>query len=91
VCVLSALAQEQNKDELNKALLRLAQEVNKGVEHHARIGAVIVSSEPWTIDNGMLTPTLKIRREQVDQKFGERAQLLARQAAEQGEVLIEWM
>jgi long-chain acyl-CoA synthetase len=60
------------------------------VEKHARIGAVIVSTEPWSIENGVLTPTMKIRREKIEDRFGERAQELARQSAEQGEILIEW-
>ena len=52
---------------------------------------MIVASEPWTIDNGMLTPTLKIRREQVEQAFGEQAQQLAQDAAVKGEVLLAWL
>jgi long-chain acyl-CoA synthetase len=65
--------------------------VNSDVDKHARIGAVIVSRDPWTIDNAMLTPTLKIRREQIEGRFGERAQELARDAAVQGELLLEWI
>ncbi len=65
--------------------------VNAEVDKHARVGAVIVGTEPWTIDNGVLTPTLKIRRERVEEQFGERARELARQAAEKGEILVEWV
>jgi long-chain acyl-CoA synthetase len=64
--------------------------VNDGLEKHARIGAVILTREPWTIENEVLTPTLKIKRDKVEQKFGEIAEPLARSAAQQGELLIHW-
>jgi long-chain acyl-CoA synthetase len=54
------------------------------------IGAIIITSEPWTIENGVLTPTLKIRRDEVEARFGEKAQVMARESAEQRTVLIEW-
>jgi long-chain acyl-CoA synthetase len=90
VCVPSALAQQEDPEQLVAALQEHARVVNETADKHARIGAVIISTEAWSIDNGMLTPTLKIRREQIEQRFGERAQQLARAAAEQGELLIEW-
>ncbi len=89
-CVLSALAQEMPREKVETVLRERVAAVNAETDKHARIGAVIVSTEPWTIDNKVLTPTMKIRREKIEEHFGERAQELARQAAEQGEILIEW-
>ncbi len=91
VCVLNGLAQQAEKDTVESELRDLAARVNEAVDKHARLGAVIISTEPWTIENSMLTPTLKIRREQVEERFGERARDLARMAAEQGELLAEWL
>jgi long-chain acyl-CoA synthetase len=90
VCVLSALAQQADRAQVAEDLRQVAETVNKGVDKHARIGAVIISTEPWTIDNSMLTPTLKIRREKVEGKYGERAQEIAQEAAVKGELLMEW-
>jgi long-chain acyl-CoA synthetase len=90
-CVLSSAAQERSREEVEANLLERVQAVNDDVDKHARIGAVMVSTEPWTIENGILTPTLKIRREKIEERFGERAQELARQAAEQGNILLEWV
>lgn len=89
-CVLSALAQQNAREEIEAALHERVAAVNNEVEKHERIGAVIVSTEPWTIENGVLTPTLKIRREQIEERFGERAAELAREAAERGAILLEW-
>jgi len=88
--VLSAIAVEQPKEEIEAALLERVKAVNSQVDHHARIGAVIISTEPWSIKNRVLTPTMKIRRERVEELFGDKAQELAREAAEKGEILLHW-
>lgn len=89
-CVLSALAQQQPRESIEAVLRERVDAVNAASEKHARIGAVVVSTEAWSIDNGILTPTMKIRRDRVEELFGDRAAELARQSAEQGTVLLEW-
>ena len=64
--------------------------INSQIEKHARIGAVIFSETPWTIENEILTPTMKIRREQIEMQFGEDAERLAREGAEAGSILMHW-
>ena len=41
-------------------------EVNQKVEHHERLAFVVISTSDWTIANGMLTPTMKIRRSAIE-------------------------
>ena len=38
---------------------------------YAQVRRVTLSLEPWTIDNGLLTPTLKLKRAKVMEKFNE--------------------
>ncbi len=90
VCVLSAIAQELAQEQVERDLMQVVARLNDEVEKHARVGALIISAEPWSIENAMLTPTMKIRREQVEKAFGEKAQELARSGAEQGKVLVHW-
>ncbi len=90
VCVLSEEARRQDRSRLEADLRARAEALNDSVEKHARIGAVLVASESWTIDDGTLTPTLKLRRPKIESRYGERAESLARSAAEQGGVLISW-
>ena len=89
VCVLTEAAANGNGADVEADLLSKVDEINESVYDHARIGAVIVTKEPWTIENGILTPTLKVRRDEVDAKFGEQAETLARKAAERHETLID--
>lgn len=90
-CVLSALAQQQDPDVVARALTEKVESINKTIEKHARIGALMISREAWTIENAMLTPTLKIRREEIEKHFGDRARELATLGAERGQLQVEWV
>ena len=90
VCVLNESGQRSDRAEVERTLRAKAEAINASVEKHARLGALILCSEAWTIENEVLTPTLKIRRERVEARFGERAEPLARASAEQSTLLIEW-
>ena len=41
----------------------------KGLPGYADVRRATVTFEPWTIENGMLTPTMKLKRAQVMEKF----------------------
>jgi long-chain acyl-CoA synthetase len=71
-------------------VLATIREINAEIEKHARIGAVILTRETWSIENEVLTPTLKIRREKVEERFAELAEQLARRAAEESALLLHW-
>ena len=90
VAVLTDEAQTRDAKEVEAALYETVLAINESIEKHARIGALIISHEPWSIDNEILTPTLKIRRDKVEEQFGELAEQLARSSAEQRQVLVHW-
>ncbi len=52
--------------EVERGLARLLAEVNRRLADHERLRMLVVASDPPTIDNGMLTPTLKIRRARLE-------------------------
>jgi long-chain acyl-CoA synthetase len=91
VAVLTAEAQNSPEQEIEDSILSTIREINQDIEKHARIGAVIVSREPWSIENEVLTPTMKIRRDKVEERFAELAEQLARRSAEQRELLLHWL
>ena len=49
-------------------LERIGQQI-KEFPGYARIYRVALAQEPWTVDNGMLTPTLKLRRGLVLEQY----------------------
>ena len=90
IAVPTEEAQGAPEEEVADSILGTIREINEEIESHARIGAVIISREPWSIENEVLTPTMKIRREKVEERFAELAEKLARSAAEQRELLLHW-
>lgn len=64
---LTLVAVAKESDE--KALVKRANERLKAFPRYVRVRRAIVAPEPWTVENGLLTPTLKIRREQVLKRF----------------------
>jgi long-chain acyl-CoA synthetase len=90
VIVPSGLALRRDRETVETAIREHVSAVNSEVDRHARIGAVIFAAEPWTIENEFMTPTMKLRREIIEARYGHRAAELAREGAEQRKLLIEW-
>jgi len=44
--------------------------VNAQHEHHEHLRFLVLDPTPWTADNGLLTPTLKVRRSLLETRFG---------------------
>ena len=55
---------------IEAALVAELAEVNAQHEHHERLQFLMIDSVPWSPDNGLLTPTLKVRRSVLEQRFG---------------------
>ncbi|NVJ66569.1 MAG: AMP-binding protein [Gammaproteobacteria bacterium] len=45
------------------------QKLNGGLEKHERISHILLVDDEWNPDNGLITPTLKIRRPQLEEKY----------------------
>jgi long-chain acyl-CoA synthetase len=45
---------------------RLLEDVNRELAPHERLRMIVVANEPWSIENGLLTPTMKIRRNRIE-------------------------
>ncbi len=52
--------------EVERELGQLLTDVNGQLAAHERLRMIVVAREPWTIDNGCLTPTMKIRRGTIE-------------------------
>ncbi|ENM5767494.1 AMP-binding protein [Vibrio mimicus] len=48
--------------------------INNELESHEQIKGVLMIKEPWSIDNGILTPTLKIKRHVLERKYHDTGQ-----------------
>ncbi len=69
--VLSELGKALSKEEVNKSLEATLKELNPTLINYERIQKIIISKEPWTVENNLLTPTLKIKRNVVEEVYGK--------------------
>jgi len=63
---LSASAKTKSKDDLVRSLTASVEEVNPTVEHYEHIKKVVIMKNDWTINNGLMTPTMKVKRNEVE-------------------------
>ena len=60
------LADAATRARVEAALDQLLRDVNASLAAHERLHRLVVTPEPWSIDNGCLTPTLKIKRSRIE-------------------------
>ena len=47
-------------------MTQLLKEVNADLAGHEKLQLIVIAQQPWTIENGFLTPTMKIRRGRIE-------------------------
>ena len=58
------------KARTEEELERLLKEVNQQLANYEQLKMIVVLAEPWTIENGCLTPTMKVRRSRIEAAVG---------------------
>ncbi len=64
---LTLVTVTREKDE--RKLVRRANELLKAFPKWVRVRRVITESQPWTVEDGVLTPTLKVKRREILAKY----------------------
>lgn len=57
------------REALETALKQEMDRVNNHLDQHEQLRFIVVCQQPWTADNGLLTPTLKVRRTALEERF----------------------
>jgi long-chain acyl-CoA synthetase len=63
---LSATGKTKSKEEIVECLSGALESVNPTLEKYERLEKVIIMQNDWTIENGLITPTLKVKRNEVE-------------------------
>jgi long-subunit acyl-CoA synthetase (AMP-forming) len=50
----------------------LLKDVNAQLVGHEKLHMLVVAKEPWSIENGCLTPTMKIKRSRIEGAVADR-------------------
>lgn len=54
------------RSHVQEKMKRLLEDVNRELPAHQRLKMIVIANEPWSIENGFLTPTMKIRRNRIE-------------------------
>ena len=63
---------------LRKALVPVVDRVNQTLSNIEKVRRFICADAPFSIDNGQMTPTMKVRRHKLNEAYGERLASLYR-------------
>ena len=63
---LSELGKAKSRELLSKSLLETVSKVNPMLEKHEMIEKIVIMKEEWSVDNGLTTPSLKIKRNAIE-------------------------
>ncbi|GAB2995936.1 AMP-binding protein [Psychrosphaera aestuarii] len=73
---LSEGAMAMPRAQVERSLKETLTSVNAHLESHEKVGAIVVVEEQWTPENDILTPTLKIKRHVLHEKYASRVEEL---------------
>ena len=62
------LGDPATKASVESDLAQLLKNVNAGLSGYEQLQMLVVAREPWSIENGCLTPTMKIKRSRIEAK-----------------------
>ncbi len=59
------------RSELEASLATHLDEVNAKLDPHEQLDCLVVMTEPWTVDNDLITPTFKVKRNRIEDLFAK--------------------
>jgi long-chain acyl-CoA synthetase len=66
---LSETGMKKDKQLLSKELEQLCTEINASLEVYEKLEKIVVMKENWTVANKLLTPTLKVKRNEIEKIY----------------------
>jgi long-subunit acyl-CoA synthetase (AMP-forming) len=80
LCTLAETA-STDKCRVEEDLVDLAEAINSQLESHERMAGIVICETPWSVESGVLTHTLKVKRDSVADKYQDAIASLASAAA----------
>ena len=68
---LSDIGNRKSKEEIKDSLYLTLEKANKQLDNYKKVSTFVVVKEPFSVENGMLTPTLKTKRNVVNEKYSK--------------------
>jgi long-chain acyl-CoA synthetase len=71
VANLSELARKQSREAIEARMEEALDAINAELSKHERIAQVFIANDEWTIDNALLTPTMKLKRRAIEDRYAD--------------------
>ena len=69
--ILSEKGKKRKAEAITDDLKITLKNINSTLDGHEKLDKVIVLQEDWTIENNLLTPSFKIKRNEIEKKYTE--------------------
>jgi len=75
IVMLNAEAAQKAKSSGDRAALESSlsahlDAVNAGLDPHEQLDCLVVVTTPWSVENGFITPTFKVKRNRIEEVYG---------------------
>ena len=57
------------RSELETSLAGHLQTINETLDPHEQLDCIVVTTEAWTVENDLITPTFKVKRNKIEDRF----------------------
>ncbi|MDO9092348.1 MAG: AMP-binding protein [Rubrivivax sp.] len=61
----------EGKAELEASLTEHIKTINETLDPHEQLDCLVVTAEAWTVDNDLITPTFKVKRNRIEDLFAK--------------------
>jgi long-chain acyl-CoA synthetase len=58
------------RQEIETSLSQHLSTINDKLDPHEQLDCIVVVTEPWSVDNGFITPTFKVKRNRIEEVYG---------------------
>ena len=65
------LSKGSEKEHFTKELEALLTRVNHELDPHERMTTLVVCKDAWTVENNLITPTLKLKRNEIEKRYAD--------------------
>ena len=73
--ILSVIGKSKPRDVLTEEMKTLYDKLNSSLDVYDRLSKIVIINNKWDVEQGLLTPTLKVKRKEVEKRYGSFFQL----------------
>ncbi len=71
VVTLNELVLNTPKEQLSKDITDFLKQINATLLNHEKVSGVVISNTDWSPDTGLVTPTLKVKRNKLEERYSQ--------------------